>query len=285
MSTALESLPHQETGGLRGRGRRAAAEADAARRSSSSGGPRTLYRRWSWRRASRRWSPPRAGPVRGPPRGDVKTEQRQRFNLARALVIRRCSSGRAHPRGDPMGGHSCCWPSAPRGTRAGGAAGHRSLADAEYLCDRVLLMDRGQIVDRGRSQACVHARARTRRRSCGSSRCAAPEPPLASTRALPARTPGGATSCRTLLKAAVLAWWPGARASPQSCGVRRLVSVPCHAGFTRSRRRPVPGARGSWGCGGATITSLLIPKVCPRARRARPRARPSPELRHSFHET
>ena len=96
----------------------------------------------------------------------LKTEQRQRFNLARALLHDPPVLILDEPTHavDPMGGHFVLL--AIRAARDAGKAvllATRSLADAEYLCDRVLLMDRGQrSSDQGTiPQVCVHAGART----------------------------------------------------------------------------------------------------------------------------
>lgn len=95
----------------------------------------------------------------------LKPEQRQRFNLARALLHDPPALLLDEPTHalDMVGGHFLLL--AIRAARDAGKAvllATRSMSDAEYLCDRVLLMDRGQVVDQGTiSEVCAHAGART----------------------------------------------------------------------------------------------------------------------------
>jgi sodium transport system ATP-binding protein len=95
----------------------------------------------------------------------LQPEQRQRFNLARALLHDPPALILDEPTHslDMVGGRFVLL--AIRATRDAGKAvllATRSLSDAEYLCDRVLLMDRGEVVDQGTiPEVCAHASARS----------------------------------------------------------------------------------------------------------------------------
>jgi sodium transport system ATP-binding protein len=99
------------------------------------------------------------------PVATLKPEQRQRFNLARALLHDPPALILDEPTHslDMMGGRFLLL--AIRAARDAGKAvllATRSLSDAEYLCDRVLLLDRGQEVDQGTiAEVCEHASARS----------------------------------------------------------------------------------------------------------------------------
>ncbi len=99
------------------------------------------------------------------PAGTLTAAQRQRFNLARALLHDPPALILDEPTHslDMVGGHFVLM--AIRAARDAGKAvllATRSLSDAEYLCDRVLLMDRGEVLDQGTlSEVCAHAGART----------------------------------------------------------------------------------------------------------------------------
>jgi sodium transport system ATP-binding protein len=99
------------------------------------------------------------------PASMLRADQRQRFNLARALLNDPPALILDEPTHalDMVGGHFVLL--AIRAARDAGKAvllATRSLSDAEYLCDRVLLMDRGEVVDQGTiSEVCTHAGART----------------------------------------------------------------------------------------------------------------------------
>jgi sodium transport system ATP-binding protein len=95
----------------------------------------------------------------------LRPEQRQRFNLARALLNDPPALILDDPTHslDMVGSHFVLL--AIRAARDAGKAvllATRSLSDAEYLCDRVLLMDRGEVVDQGTlAEMCTHTGART----------------------------------------------------------------------------------------------------------------------------
>jgi ABC-type multidrug transport system ATPase subunit len=99
------------------------------------------------------------------PCATLKPEQRQRFNLARALLHDPPALILDEPTHalDMVSGHFLLM--AIRAARDAGKAvllATSSLSDAEYVCDRVLLMDRGEVVDQGTlTEVCAHAHART----------------------------------------------------------------------------------------------------------------------------